>query len=144
MFAGQEAPACNVAVDILRRLQQLLLRDVSFPAAFRARFPCLSCDGYLLALFLSCVSVTGLCVQVRARCDRGRGASRRKAQGCICREVSVSVCVSHSCGRAVGPGAPSLVRCREVLCFPLPSSGLLTSSICLTHYSNLVLYSASL
>ena len=68
VFVGQETLGCNVAMDILHCLQKLLLSAVSFPAAFKARFPCLSCDGYLLVLFLRYVSVTWPYVQVCTRC----------------------------------------------------------------------------
>lgn len=128
---------CNVALDSLHHLEKLLLSAVPFPAVSRARFPCLSCNGYLF----SELSVSYMTVQVCTRCchplcDLVSGASLTegwKAELCTCRvrclskcEYPVLVLLEKQQFPCPSLGTSLLVRCRVILHFPLPFSRLKT------------------
>lgn len=154
VFVGQETLGCNVAVGILHHLQKLLLSAVSFPAAFRARFLCLSCDEYLLDLFLRDVSITWLFVQVCTRycssvtwhgewrfAQRGVGGigMHLQSQVSTC-EYPILVLLEEQSYPCPSSGASLLVRCRGKYCislFPLQDFWLCIVLLCLTLYSNL-------
>lgn len=128
---------CNVALDILHCLEKLLLSAVPFPAMSRARFPCLSCNGYLFSELCVCYMTVQVCTRCcHPLCDLVSGASlteRWEAELCTCRvrclskcEYPVLVLLEKQQFTCPSLGTSLLVLCRVILHFPLPSSRLET------------------